>query len=185
MRRTERHPPQVPQVDRAVNEHAATTAHPATLPDRSLPATATEVIAHNLNALFIQRKQAKGRKVTNQEVASYVTRVTGDTCHRTWIAKLRHAKLTAPDLARLDAVAAFFGHTRADLMPAADRDERSGCLCGRGGLAERLEAHGVDLAQLASLAPDDIRQVGILVHRLASKQEPPPDPTYNARVTQR
>lgn len=176
MRRTERHPPQAPRADQAVNEHPRTRAHPATSLNRPLPA-ATEVIADNLNALFTQHKQAEGRKVTNQEVASYVTRVTGDTCHRTWIAKLRGAKLTAPDTARLDAVAAFFGHTRADLVPVADRDERSGCLCGRGGLAERLRAQRVDLGQLASLAPDDIRRVGILVRRLASKQEPPPDPT--------
>lgn len=158
-----------------MNEHTATTAYPVTALGASPPAAATE-IARNLNALFTQRKRAEGRKVTNQEVASYVTRVTGDTCHRTWIAKLRRAKLPAPDLARLDAVAAFFGHTRADLVPVADRDEQSGCLCGRGDLAERLKAHGVDLAQLTSLAPDDIRRVGILVRRLASKQEPPPNP---------
>ena len=164
-------------MDRAVNGHAATMACPLTALGTSLSAAATEVIARNLNELFTQRKWAEGRKVTNQEVASYVTRVTGDTCHRTWIAKLRGAKLPAPDLARLDAVAAFFGHTRADLVPVADRDEQSGCLCGHGGLAERLKTYQVDLAHLASLAPDDIRRVGILVHRLASKQEPPPDPT--------
>jgi hypothetical protein len=156
-----------------VNEHAATTARAET-PLETSPPAATEVVARNLNALFTQHKRPGGRKVTNQKAAEYVTRVTGDTCHRTWIGKLRGAKLTAPDLVRLDAVAAFFGHTRADLVTVADRHEQSDHRCGHGGLVERLEAHGVDLAQLASLAPDDIRRVSILVRRLAGKREPSP-----------
>jgi hypothetical protein len=143
-------------------------------------AAPAEVIARNLNALFTQHKRPDGRKVTNGEVAEYVTGVTGDTCHRTWIAKLRGARLTTLDLVRLDAVAAFFGHTRVDLVTVADRYEPSSHLCGLAGDAKRLEAHGVDLAQLASLAPDDIRRVGILVRRFASDQEPPPDMTTRA-----
>jgi hypothetical protein len=94
---------------RAVNEQAVATATACseTPLGTSPPETPTEVIARNLNALFTQYKRAEGRKVTNQEVADYLTRVMGYTCHRTWIAKLRGAKLTAPDLVRLDAVAAF------------------------------------------------------------------------------
>lgn len=135
------------------------------------------MIARNVNALFNQDKRRDGRKVTNQDVAEYVTRVTGDTCHRTWIAKLRRAKVTAPDLVRLDAVAEFFDHTRADLVSVEDSVEPSHDLRGLASLAERLEAHGVELAQLASLDPDDIRLVSILVRRLATKQESEPDPT--------
>jgi hypothetical protein len=164
----------------AVNAQAVATACAAT----SLGTSPTAVIARNLNAPFIQRKRAEGRKATNEEVADYVTRVTGDTCHRTWIAKLRAAKLTAPNLVRLDAVAAYFGHTRAELVTVADRHEPSDHWCGRGRLAKRLEDHGVDLAQLASLTPDDIQQVGILVRRLASKQGPPSDPNLGRPVTQ-
>ena len=165
-------------LNRAVHEHHATTTGTATSETTSPPESPAEVIARNLNALFDQNKRSDGRKITNQDVAKYVTHVTGHTCHRTWIAKLRDAKLTAPDLVRLDAVAKFFGHTRTDLVNAEDRDEPShDHLRGLASLAERLETHGVNLAQLASLDPDDLRQVSILVRRLANNQESQADLT--------
>jgi hypothetical protein len=135
------------------------------------------VIARNLNALFDQNKRSDGRKITNHQVAEYVTHVTGHTCHRTWIARLRDAKLTAPNLVRLDAVAELFGHTRTDLVSVEDRDEPSRELRGLARLAECLETHGVNLAQLASLNPDGLRQVSILIRRLANNQEPQADLT--------
>lgn len=136
-----------------------------------------EVIARNLNALFDQEKRSGGRKVTNQDVAEHVTRITGRTCHRTWIAKLRRAKVTAPDIVRLDAVAEFFGHAQVDLVGVDHTAEPSHDPGGLSSLATRLEAHGVDLAQLASLEPEDVWLVGILVRRLTNKQDPQSDPT--------
>lgn len=91
-----------------------------TPPETSSATSPSEVIARNLNALFNEDKRPDGRKVTNQEVAEYVTRATGHPCHRTWIAKLRGGKVTAPDLVRLDTVAGFFGRTRADLVGVED-----------------------------------------------------------------
>jgi hypothetical protein len=159
-----------------VNEFVATTGCLPTRLAISSPATSTEVIAGNLDKLFSEKKASEGRKATNQQVAEYVTRITGNTCHRTWIAKLRGGKVTAPNLDRLDAVAAFFGHTRTDLMTVADRHEPADQLWRLGGVAERLKNLGIDLAQLASLAPDDIRHISVLVRRLATQQAPPSDP---------
>jgi hypothetical protein len=138
-----------------------------TPPETSSATSPSEVIARNLNSLFKEDKRPDGRKFTNQDVAESVTRVTGDTCHRTWIAKLRSGKVAAPDLFRLDAVAEFFGRTRADLVSVEDPVEPSPDLRRLTSLVERLEAHRVDLALLASLDPEDVRLVGILVRRLA------------------
>jgi hypothetical protein len=145
-------------------------------PETSSATSSSEVIARNLNAWFNEDKRPDGRKITNQDVAKYVTRVTGDTCHRTWIAKLRGGKVTAPELVRLDAVAEFFGRTRADLVGVEDPVVPSHDLRRLTSVVERLEAHRVDLAQLASLEPEDVRLVGILVRRLANKRPSEPAP---------
>jgi hypothetical protein len=163
----------VPSLSQDVSESAASTVVSAAPPVTSSAMSPVQVIARNLSALLDQAKRAAGRKVTDQDVAEYVTRVTGRTCHRTWIGKLRGAKVVAPDIVRLDAVAEYFGRTRADLVGVEHPVEPSHDPDGLSSLAERLEAHGVDLAQLASLDPEDIRLVGTLVRRLVNK----PDPT--------
>jgi transcriptional regulator with XRE-family HTH domain len=82
--------------------------------------TQAEVIAERVNHLFAQYKQAHGRKATDHQVAAHVAQVTGKPCSRHWVRDLRNARIRGPDLARLEAIASFFGVARRHLFD--DRD---------------------------------------------------------------
>lgn len=149
-------------MDESVDEHDTTT--------RSSPASAEE-IAHNLNALFDDYRRAHGRKLTNEEVAAHVTRTTGERVHRTWIGKLRDAEVAAPDPARLDAVADYFGRTREYLLGIEDDVKILRELRETADLVDQVEAKGIELRQLANLEPEDTDLVLNLLRNLARHQK--------------
>ncbi|MFL6125484.1 hypothetical protein [Actinophytocola sp.] len=149
-------------MDESVDERGTTA--------RSSP-TPSEEIAHNLNALFDQYRRAHGRKLPNEEVAEHVTAVTGQKVHRTWIAKLRDATISAPDPARLDAVAGFFGHTRDYLLGIEDDVKILRELREIASLADQLEAKGISVRKLANLEPEDTDLVVNLLQHLSRQQE--------------
>jgi transcriptional regulator with XRE-family HTH domain len=93
--------------------------------EESVPPAATtqaEVIAERVNQLFAQYKQAHGRKATDQQVADYVREQTGKACSRHWVRDLRNADIRGPELARLEAIASFFGVAPRDLFDERDAD---------------------------------------------------------------
>jgi transcriptional regulator with XRE-family HTH domain len=149
-------------MDESVDEHDTTA--------RSSPASAEE-IAHNLNALFDDYRRAHGRKLPNEEVADHVTRITGQKVHRTWIGKLRDGEVAAPDPARLDAVADFFGRTREYLLGIEDDVKILRELRETADLADQVEAKGISMRQLADLEPDDTDLVLNLLRNLARHQQ--------------
>jgi hypothetical protein len=150
------------------------TARSSPTPATSSPTTSrtspAEEIAHNLNALFDQHRKAHGRVLPNEEVAAHVTHVTGERVHRTWIGKLRDAAITAPDPARLDAVAGFFGRTRDYLLGIEDDVKILRELREVADLADQVEAKGISMRQLADLEPEDADLVLNLLRNLARHQ---------------
>lgn len=148
-------------MDESVDEHGTTA--------RSSPGLSEE-IAHNLNTLFDDYRREHGRKLTNEEVADHVTRATGQKVHRTWIGKLRDAEVAAPDPARLDAVADFFGRTREYLLGVEDDVKILRELREVADLAGQVEAKGISMRQLAALEPEDTDLVLSLLRNLARHQ---------------
>lgn len=161
-------------MDESMDQHDPTARSSPTPTATSSPASArtspAEEIAHNLNALFDQHRKAHGRVLPNEVVAAHVTQVTGEKVHRTWIGKLRDATITAPDPARLDAVAGFFGRTRDYLLGIEDDVKILRELREVADLAEQVEAKGISMRQLADLEPEDTDLLLNLLQNLARHQ---------------
>jgi hypothetical protein len=124
------------------------------------------VIARNLNQLFKEQRQPDGRKYPMEDVAAFVSQAVGEPVSRSWIGKLRDGTITAPDPARLDAVAKFFGKTAADLRgnaPAMADELRE-----IAKMVEDLGAQGLNLRQLHELSPEDLGVIRAVVERLVA-----------------
>ena len=137
--------------------------------DESPPTTTpAEVIARRLNHLFATIKQANGRKHTDEEVAAYVAELTGQACSRHWVRKVRKAETPAPDLERLQAVAAFFGVSRGYLFDDREFDAVENDIRTARAL-KKLEVNGIHLRQLEELTPEQLRILAGLVQNLAGQ----------------
>jgi hypothetical protein len=123
------------------------------------------VIAHNLNELFKDHRQPDGRKYPMDDVAEFVSTAVGEPVSRSWIGKLRDGTITAPDPARLDAVARFFGKTAGDLRGETAMAEE---LREIAKMVEDLGAQGVNLRQLHELSPEDLGVIRAVVERLVA-----------------
>lgn len=124
------------------------------------------VIARNLDQLFKEHRQPDGRKYPMEDVAAFVTEAVGEPVSRSWISKLRDGTITAPDPARLDAVARFFGKSAGDLR--GDKSIMDEELREIAKMVEDLGAQGVNLRQLHELGPDDLGVIRALVERLVA-----------------
>lgn len=124
------------------------------------------VIARNLNQLFKDQRQMDGRKYPMEDVAAFVSEAVGEPVSRSWISKLRDGSITAPDPARLDAVARFFGKSVGDLR--GDTSTVVEELQEIAKMVEDLGAQGVNLRQLHELSPEDLGVIRALVERLVA-----------------
>jgi hypothetical protein len=123
------------------------------------------VIARNLNQLFKEHRQPDGRKYPMEDVAAFVSEAVGEPVSRSWISKLRDGTITAPDPARLDAVAKFFGKSAGDLRGEATMADE---LREIAQMVEDLGAQGVNLRQLHELSPEDLGVIRAVVERLVA-----------------
>lgn len=123
------------------------------------------VIAQNLNRLFKEHRQPDGRKYPMEDVAAFVSEAVGEPVSRSWISKLRDGTITAPDPARLDAVAKFFGKSAGDLRGEPTMAEE---LREIAQMVEDLGAQGVNLRQLHELSPEDLGVIRTVVERLVA-----------------
>jgi transcriptional regulator with XRE-family HTH domain len=135
-----------------------------------------DIIARNLTRLFEERRTEVGRKVPREDVAEYASKIVGESVTRFWVSRLLNGDITAPDPARLDAVAQYFGKTASYLRardPDAiahdgERDKMVEEWREIAEMAEDLGAHGLNLRQLHELSPDDLGIVRSLVERLVA-----------------
>lgn len=123
------------------------------------------VIARNLNQLFKEHRQPDGRKYPMEDVAAFVSEAVDEPVSRSWISKLRDGTITAPDPARLDAVAKFFGKSAGDLRGEATMADE---LREIAQMVEDLGAQGVNLRQLHELSPEDLGVIRAVVERLVA-----------------
>lgn len=152
---------------------------PAARPPVDEAMSEPEIIARNLDRLFQERRAAEGRKVPREDVADYASEIVGSPVNRVWVSKLLNGEIAAPDPARLDAVARFFGKTAAWLRAKnpdwlEGDDERGTAVEEWREIAEMvndLGAQGVNLRQLHDLSPEDLGVVRTLVERLAATDE--------------
>jgi transcriptional regulator with XRE-family HTH domain len=150
----------------------------ATSPPTTAEAALSEadIIARNLARLFEERRIQMGRKVPREDVAEYASKIVGESVTRWWVSRLLNGDVTAPDPARLNAVAQYFGksasYLRARDPDAIDHDGEREKMVEEwreiAEMAEDLGAHGLNLRQLHELSPDDLGIVRSLVERLVA-----------------
>ena len=133
-----------------------------------------DIIARNLDALFKTERQPDGRKHPMEDVAVYVSERVGVSVSRSWVSRLRAGDITAPEPARLEAVAQFFGksaaYLRADDPDAVEQDPEHVARVKEwrdiAALAEDLGTQGLNLRQLHELSAEDLGVVRAVVERL-------------------
>lgn len=141
-----------------MDQHEAPPVTPAETP--------ADEVARRLNTLFADIKRPDGRKHTDEELACHVREITGKSCSRYWISRLRRGEVGKPGLDRLAAIAGFF-----DVSPAYFHDDAY----AQGVAADletatairELEARGVHLRDLVQLDEADLAFIRNMIERLA------------------